>query len=502
MNGTKLMIPALSLVMLTGAAAAQDLTIGMRDDPGSLDPATNASFVGRVSLQSVCDKLFDIDTDGNLVPMLAEDWTWSDDSTEVTINLRQGVTFHDGTPFNADAVAYNVDRFQTLEGSRRRAELEVIEGVEVVDEHTVIFRLAQPNVALLTQMTDRAGMMVSPTAAEAATPEEFATAPVCAGPYVLAEYNPQETVVLERFEDYWNAENFHFDRVVFEALPDSNVRMLNLRSGDLDLVENVPPTDVPSLEAEEGIEVAFAEQPAYEMIMFNLDGPGADPDFAAHAEVRQAFSMALDRNAINQVVFGGRYNAGNQMFPPNSPWYNADYPVPERDVDGARALLAEAGVENPELDLMISTSPERQAVAEMMQAMVSEVGITLNILPTEFISMRQQAADGNFEAYVIGSSGRVDPDLNISLSLTCGTANNVANYCNEELDSLLAEARAISDSEERAPLYNEAIAMILQDQPVIYIHNARSAYAFTADLEGFQTYPDAIIRLEGVRFAE
>ncbi|MBM9595452.1 ABC transporter substrate-binding protein [Roseitranquillus sediminis] len=492
----------LTLALAATAASAQELRIGMRDDPGSLDPATNASFVGRVSLQSVCDKLFDIDPQGTLVPMLVESWEWADDKLSVTLNLRQGVTFQDGTTFDADAVKWNIERFKTMEGSRRAAELESIDAVEVVDDHTVVLRLAEPNVALLTQMTDRAGMMVSPAAYEDSTQEAFESAPVCAGPYSVAEYRPQEVVILEKFEDHWNADAFHFGTVRFVALPDSNVRLLNLRSGDLDLVENVPPADLPALEADGDIEIAFAEQPAYEMIMFNLEGSGADPDFAEHPEVRKAFSLALDREAINQVVFDGRYSAGNQMFPPTNPWYNEEYPVPARDVEAARALLAEAGVENPELDLLISTSPERLAVAEMMQAMVGEVGITLNVLPTEFISMRQQAADGNFEAYVIGSSGRVDPDLNISLTLRCGTANNVGGYCNEELDALLDEAKSLSDDAARKPIYDQIISMVMEEQPVVYIHNARSAYAHDADIEGFRTYPDAIIRLDDVRPAD
>ncbi len=138
MNGAERMTPARSLVMLAGAAAAQDRTIRMSDYPGSLEPATNASFVGRVSLRSVCDKLFDIDTDGNLVPMLAEDWTWSEDNTEVTFNPCQGVTFDDGTPFYAEGVAYNINKFQTLDGSRRRAELSGIEELEVVDDCTIL----------------------------------------------------------------------------------------------------------------------------------------------------------------------------------------------------------------------------------------------------------------------------------------------------------------------------------------------------------------------------
>ena len=366
----------------------------------------------------------------------------------------------------------------------------------------MVFHLTDPNVALLTQLTDRAGMIVSPTAAEAATPEDFAAHPVCAGPYSVEEYNPQQTLVLKKFPDYWNADAFHFDKVVFSALPDSTVRLLNLRSGDLDLIERVPPSDIPSVEADPTLEIAYAPQPAYTTIQFNLTGPNANPDFANHPEVRDAFSLALDRDAINQVIFAGKYSAGNQMFPPTNQWYNKDIPVQPRDIEAAKAKMADAGVDHTTLNLLISTSTENQAVAEMMKAMVAEAGITLNILPTEFISMRQQAAQGDFEAYMVGSSGRPDPDLNISLMLLCDTANNVGKYCNQELDDTLAAARATADPAKRKPLYDKAIAIIMKDKPTIYFNNPRSAYAFTSKLQNFETFPDAIIRLTDVSMAE
>jgi len=482
--------------------AQSELRIGLRDDPGSLDPATNATFVGRVILQSVCDKLVDIDAEGQLVPMLATAWEWSEDGTVVTMTLREGVTFHDGTPVDAEAVAWNLNRYLTLEGSRRRAEIQAIESVEVVDAQTVALTLSSPSVSLLTQFTDRAGMIVSPTAYQATTPEAFANAPVCAGPYTVAQYLPQEETVLQKFPGHWRADEYSFDTVTYEPITDSNVRLLNLRSGELDLVENVAPNDVPSIEADSAFRVAVGAQPAYEMIAFNLEGPGANPDVANNPQVRKAFSLALDRNAINQVVFGGRYDAGNQPFPPSSYWYNPEFPVQERDVEGAKALLAEAGLESVSIDLLISTSPERIAVAEVMQAMLAEANITLNIFPTEFVSMRQQAAEGNFQAYVVGSSGRVDPDLNISLTLGCGTANNVGKYCNEEFEALLTEGRATSEPEARKPIYAAAIATIMEEAPVIYLFNPKAAYAMTATLEGFTPYPDGIIRLDGVSLGQ
>ncbi|WP_454849458.1 ABC transporter substrate-binding protein [Rhizobium binxianense] len=487
-----------TLAGASSALAASELRIGLRDDAGSLDPATNATFVGRVSMQSICDKLVDIDVDGNLQPMLATKWDWSADGTVLTLTLRQGVKFQDGTDMDAEAVKFNLDRYLTMKGSRRRAELQVIKTVEVVDPSTVKITLSQPSVSLLTQMTDRAGMIVSPTAYKKTTPEEFAKAPVCAGPYKVVEYKPQDRIVLEKFPGHWRADQYHFDRLIYFALSDTNVRLLNLKAGDLDLAENIAPVDVPSLQGDPNIRTAVGEQPAYREVVFNLNGPHANPDIAKNAAVRQAFSLAIDRNAINQVVFGGGYTAGNQAFIPGTFWYDADYPVKPGDPEAAKAKLAEAGVSNVTLDLMISTAPEEQAVAETMQSMLAAAGITLNILPTEYVTLRDKTHNGEFQAYTVGSSGRVDPDLNLSLDYQCGQANNVGGYCNPELDKLFGEGRATPDQNERKKIYSKITDILMRDLPNVYIYNPTPTYAFKASIEGFKPYPDGIIRLEGV----
>lgn len=485
----------------TGAFAQGELRIGLGDDPGSLDPAMNASFVGRVSLQSVCDKLVDIDPKGTVIPMLAKSWTWSADGKGLTFLLREDVVFHDGEPLDAESVRYNLDRFLTLQGSRRRPELALIDKMEVKGKYEIHLALKQPSVSFLVNLTDRAGMMVSRKAVESMSPADFGAKPVCAGPYSVAEYKPQQTLTLTKFPRHWRAGEFHFDRLVFAAVPDSNIRLLNLRAGSLDLIEQVAPSSLPSIERDPTLKISVGEQPAFTAIFFNLTGPNANPDFAKHAAVREAFAMAIDRKALNDVVFGGRYFTGNQPFPPGSFWYNDEFPVKPRDVAGARAKLREVGLSSASLELLVSTNPEEQEVGQVLQAMAREAGINLTVKPMEFIAMRNQAAQGNFQAYMVPSAGRVDPDLNISLMIACGVANNVGKYCSSELDGLLAQARAIADPDRRRPLYKQAVAVLMRDLPILYLFNQRSAFAHKATVNGFTPYPDGIIRLQGVRRA-
>src|SRR6187551_1268852 len=219
----------LVLALLPLAASAQTLRVGLAEDPDVLDPSLARSFVGRVVFAGLCDKLFDIDEKLAIVPQLATGHEWSADGKVLTLKLRQGVTFHDGEKFDAAAVKFNIERHKTMPGSNRRGELAPVATVDVVDAATVRLNLSAPFSPLLAQLTDRAGMMVSPKAAQAAG-DKFGSNPVCSGPFKFVERVPQDRIVLERNPNYWNKEAIHFDKVVYTPIPDATVRLANLRA--------------------------------------------------------------------------------------------------------------------------------------------------------------------------------------------------------------------------------------------------------------------------------
>lgn len=477
------------------------LNIGLQDDPDTLDPATNWSFVGRHVLQQLCDKIVDINGNNEIVPMLASDWTWNEDSTQLTLNIREDAVFHDGTPVNAEAIKYNLDRALTMEISRRAAEISAIDTIEVIDEFTVQINLSEPSVPLLAALTDRAGMIISPAAGEEQG-EDFTNNPVCSGPYQFVERVAQDYIELEKFEDYYDADNYSFDRLMFRGMPDSNTRLLNLRSGQFDLIERLAATDVASVNDDPALATAPVVGLGYYGVTINIGGEGADPDFSQSQAVREAFSLAIDREAINQVVFEGQFAVGNQPFPTTSPFYSQDLPVPPRDVEAARALMEEAGIDQIDLELLVPTDAERQQVATLIQSMVAEIGINVEIRPTELMTLLDTARQGNFEAHLVGWSGRVDPDLNITPMLSCGAAGNDAHYCNEELDAILTDARAIGDTALRQAEYAEAVELLLTDLPIVYLYHSQWIFAHDTGLEGFDPFPDGIIRLGGVTMAE
>src|SRR5580658_9414061 len=234
----------LAVCLLSGAAGAQTtLRIGLAEDPDIVDPTLARTFVGRIVFASLCDKLVDISPELDIVPQLATEWQWTDDNKALVMKLRQGVKFQDGEPMDAAAVKFSLERHLTLPGSNRKAEISALKSVEIVDDHTVKLVLDKPFAPLLAQLTDRAGMIMSPKAAEAAG-DKFGEHPVCAGPFKFTERVAQDRIVLDRFADYWNKDTIHFDRVMFLPIPDTTVRLANLQSGQLDLIERMAATDL------------------------------------------------------------------------------------------------------------------------------------------------------------------------------------------------------------------------------------------------------------------
>ncbi|MGO4675759.1 ABC transporter substrate-binding protein [Bosea sp. 2YAB26] len=484
-------------VTVAPAAAQTVLKIGLQDDPDTLDPVSNWSFVGRHVLQSLCDKIVDIDQNGKIIPMLAASWEWSADSTVLTLTLRSDAVFHDGTKVDAAAIKYNLERALTSGISRRKAEISAIKSVEAVDPTTVKISLKEPSVPLLAALSDRAGMIISP-AAGAKLGDKFTDAPVCSGPYKFLERVVQDRIVLEKFPQYYDAAKYKFDRLIYRGMPDSNVRLLNLRSGQLDLIERLAATDVDAVKADKALAVDPVVGLGYYGITFSIGGDGANLDAGKKAAIREAFSLAIDRQAISNVVFDGQASIGNQPFPPSSPFYDKSFPVPARDLDAAKKKMAEAGVKSVNLELLVPTDAERQQVAQLIQAMVQDIGIKVSIKPTELMTLLDVARQGKFQSHLVGWSGRVDPDLNVTPMLSCGAATNDAKYCNEALDAILAKARSLGDPAARQAEYAKAVAILLKDLPIVYLYHSQWIFAHSSKITGLKPAPDGIIRLADV----
>ncbi|MBI1244786.1 MAG: ABC transporter substrate-binding protein [Alphaproteobacteria bacterium] len=497
-----LMAGLAALALAAGAAHAQTtLRIGLAEDPDALDPTFARTFVGRIVFAGLCDKLFDIDKDLKIVPQLATGYEWSDGGKVLTIKLRPNVLFHDGEKMDAEAVRFSLDRHLNSPRSGRRAEISVIKTIEVVDPLTVKLTLSTAFAPLIAQFTDRAGMMVSPKAATAAG-DQFAQKPVCAGPFKFVERVAQDRIVLEKFPQYWNAANVHFDRVIYRPISDSSVRLANLKAGALDMIERMLATDVPASKKDAKLVVVPVKELGYQGITFNLgNGEKAKAPIGADPRVREAFELAIDRNVINQVVYNGEYTPTVQAVPPSSPYHNKNLKVPGRDVAKAKALLAAAGQKNPVVNLTVPNSPDLRQVAEILQSMTKEAGFDLRINVMEFASSLNAAERGDFEAYILAWSGRPDPDGNLYVFITKNGPQNYGKYFNADVDKMMDEQRAVADMTQRQALLGKIMETTHKDLPILYLWHRTNFMAHTTKLTGFQPVPDAMIRLQGMKLA-
>jgi peptide/nickel transport system substrate-binding protein len=495
----------LAIACVLGTAVpgfAQTLHIALRQDLDPMDPTLATTYVGRIVFAGLCDKLFDIDDKLNIVPQLATGYEWADDKTLV-IHLRSGVLFQNGEALDAAAVKYTFDRYLTMQGSFRKSELSSIDHVEIVDPATVRVVLKTPSGAFLAQLTDRSGMILPPKAAEQAG-KDFGLHPVCTGPFKFVERVAQDHVTLERFADYWDVKNIHFDKVIYQIFTDSSVRLANLKAGTIDITEYVAPTDAAAVKADPKLRLVVSPALGYTGITNNLDnGPRSNSPYGKNPLVRQAFAAAIDSTALVQVVYNGMYAPSVQPVSASSPFYDPALLPPPRDVAKAKALLKQAGVPLPvKVELLTPNQPDVLQAAEVIQSMTAEAGFDVHIQAMEFASSLQASVRGDYEAYLIGWSGRVDADGNTYAFLHSGQGNNATHYSNPTVDKLLDEARGMTDVAKRRADYHQVWSELQRDLPITYLYNGRNIVGMTARLQGFRPIPDGMIRIQGMEMTK
>jgi peptide/nickel transport system substrate-binding protein len=490
---------ALLVSLAAGGHAQTTLRIGLAEDPDMLDPTLGRTYVGRIVFATFCDKLFDIDEKLNIVPQLALSHETSADGKEMTIKLRPGVKFHDGEKFDAEAAKFSLERHLNFPTSFRKPELATVDHVDVVDPLTIKLVLKTPYSPLIAQLTDRAGMMISPKAAKEAG-DKFGLHPVCAGPYKFVERVQQDRIVFEKFADYWNKDNVFIDKVVLLPIVDATVRLANLKSGGLDLIERVLATDIKTVQADPKLKLATAPDLGYLGLTININNDKSKGPLSQSEKVRQALDLSIDREAINQVVFNGEFTPGNQWVSPAHPYYQKAFPVRGRDIAKAKALLKESGASLPvSIDYMVPKGAENEAVAQVIQSMAAEAGFDLKIRVIEFATSFKQAQAGEFQVFQINWSGRIDPDGNSYIFLHTKAPQNDGGYSNQEADKLMEDARLVTDPAQRKALYEKMTKIVLNDEPLIYLYHRKLLIAHTTKLEGYKQMPDGLVRVIGLK---
>jgi len=507
MRGKKYWLMA-SLMMGTVLAApawAQDeplrggtLIVGLADDPPELDPHLTSSNASRTVLHNIFATLVEIDEDLQVVPGIAHAWDISEDGTSFTFHIREGVTFHDGTPLDAEAVKYNFERMTDTEfGSARAGELAFVETVTVEDPQTVTVTLNQPYGGFLPALASWSGMLVSPTAAEEHG-RDFSQVLVGAGPFKFVERIRDDRLVVERFDDYFKEDLPYLDQVIYRPFVDVDSRILNLESGAVHIINTVPGKAVKQFQESDDIVLSSVGGLGFRGLWINTQS-----NDLGSAERRAAVSACIDRQVVVDAVFGDAAVPAIGPFSPATWVVDEEDEAPARDLDRARELLAEAGVPDGfSFQLLITPDEESIRVASIYAAMCREVGIDIQIQQGEFGSIISRMGEGNYTAGQIELSPRNDPDLSAYPWFHSQGGVNWSYYENDEMDDLLDRARASVDQEYRRELYREALDLFNRDFPYIFTYHLQEMKAYRNNVKGYRHIPDSMMRFEDVWLAE
>ena len=482
------------------------LTVALADDPDQLDPTLARTLVGRSVFTSICEKLYDIGKDLNVVPQLAASMpTVSQDGKTVEIKLRQGIKFNDGTNFDAAAVKKSIDRHRTLTGSQRQSELLAVSSVDVVDPSTVRINLNAPFAPLAAVLADRSGMIMSPAQLDKLG-DKFGTNPVCVGPYKFVERVAQDRIVVQKSDLYYDKDKAHFDKIIYKPIPDENIRLANLRSGDIQVADQIAPTDVAAVRGDSSLQLLETGSLGYQGITINLNNtkglPPAptgkvDSPLAGDPRVRHAFELSLDREALNKVVFNGLYEPTCSPIPLNSPYATPELAqCPPHDPNQAKQLLAQAGVKTPvQVELMTDNSPLAARVGQAIQAMAKDGGFAVKLRAIEFATSLDETDAGHYQAYAVGWSGRVDPDGNISNFQLSQGSQNISRASDKSIDDLIIQARSTNDQAQRKQLYAQIIKATNERDSIIYLYRLKTFIGASKKVGGVNVFADSLIRV-------
>lgn len=460
----------------TNESVPQVLVFGRGGDSVSLDPAIVTDGESFKVTENIFETLLEFgEQDTTIQPSLAKEWEVSDDGLTYTFHLQEGVKFHDGTDFNAEAVVKNIERWKagTEEqfyyfNSMFKAEGEdIIKTVTAVDENTVVFELSRPQAPFLKNLAMSPFGIASPTAFESAG-DKFGDNPVGTGPFVFVEWKRNDSITVKKNENYWKEGLPKLDTIIFRAIPDNSARLNALVTGEIDLADGINPSDAASIESNP--ELKLIERPSMNIGYLGLTNTRKPFD---NKLVRQAVNYAIDKQAIVDAFFEGRAEVAVNPMPPSISGYNDEIVGYEYNPEKAKELLAEAGYDGAEIELWAMPvprpyMPDGQKVAEAIQKNLADVGIPSKIVTFEWATYLDKAKDGEADAFLLGwtgDNGDADNFLYTLLDADNIGSNNYAYYSSDAAHKLLIAAQSEVDEEKRIQLYKEAQAIIHEDAP-------------------------------------
>ncbi|WP_421926045.1 ABC transporter substrate-binding protein [Neoaquamicrobium sediminum] len=487
------------------------IVVGQIAEPQSLDPHAVTAVNDFRILVNVYDGLVRF-ADGSLEvePSLAESWEISEDGLTYTFKLREGVTFHDGTPFNAEAVKFNFERMLDEEHPFHDTGpfplaffFSAVDEVTAVDDTTVEFKLNEPFAPFLSNLAYPTGLIVSPAAVEASG-KDYGRNPVGTGAYKFEEWQGNQRVVVTRNEDYWDGAPAP-EAIVFRPITDANTRVAEMLSGGLDIMVEVPPDSVAQFRDAPDFQVHEQAGPHVWFLILNMkEGP-----FAEKA-VRQAANYAINKESLVTDVLQGTAEVAAGPIPPAFAWaYNEEVQPYPYDPDKARELLEEAGYDGEEITFYVTEGGSGMldpvAMGTAIQADLAAVGMNVKIETYEWNTFLGQVNPGLEGKADMAEMAWMTNDPDTLPFLTLRTAAfpseggfNSGYYSNVEVDELLNQARVSTEPEERATLYKQMQEIVHEDAPWVFVANWVQGAVTTANVEGFSLQPSFFLMLQDV----
>jgi peptide/nickel transport system substrate-binding protein len=465
-----------------GPKTGGELIVGNNADAKTLDPHLSSDLYSSRVFEQVFETLVAIDFEGNYVGVLAESWEVSDDGTVWTFMIRDGVKFHDGTEMTVEDVKFSLERVADPETkSPHRPDFAVIDKVNTPDEKTVEVVLKEPSGVFMNALLS--GQVV-PKAKVEELGEDFNTNPVGTGPFEFVEWIPDDHITVKAFEDYWDG-RAHLDKITFRPIPEASTRLVELETGGIHLMGEVPGQELERLEDTEGIKIDSVIGTNYRILAMNTEREPFDDK-----NVRQAIAHAVDKQKIIDVVYPGVAIKAEGPLPPTSWAFDESFKGLQHDMDKAKELLAESDYPDGfEVKLMISEDQRLQRDAVLIQSMLEPLGIVISIESVEWGTFLDRLMGRDYDMLRVGWTTNPEPDSLLYNTLHSSSEKfNFTAYNNPQVDELLDQGRQETDIEERKEIYRQVQEIVVDDAPMAYLYHERRVVAEREVVQGFKPH--------------
>lgn len=501
------------------ASGPKQLIVGRGGDSVGLDPIMHTDGETFKVTENIFDTLVSYEEENtNVVPGLAESWEIAPDGLTYTFKLRQGVKFHDGTDFNAEAVKFNFDRwmdksnplhnkegfeyYNDMFGGYKGDETHVIKSVDVVDPYTVKFTLNRPLAPFIQNLGMSCFAIASPTALKEKGVEKFNEEPVGTGPFVFKEWKRNDTITLEKNPNYWKKGYPKLDKLVFKVIPENTARLTALTSGEIDLMDGLNPDDAQTVKDNPDLQLILRPSMNIGFVGFNVEKKPLD-----NPKVREALAYAINKPAIVEAFFAGLGEPAVNPMPPSLWGWNGNIKDREYNLEKAKQLLAEAGYPNGlklkfwAMPVPRPYMPDGVKIAEAIQQDFKQIGVETEIVTMEWATYLEKTKAGEQEIFMLGWTGdNGDPDNFLATLLDKNNigGNNRTRYASEEVHQLLMKAQSATTKEEREKLYMQAQEIIFKDVPMVPLAHSTPALAAKKNVINYKPHPKGSESLENV----